>query len=99
MYFIYVIVFIFFTDKSSNENCFVCIFGISRIRSCFWPFLSLNFFKIKNYVNGILVLFNRLFVILNFRNMHLSIILATSGISRFIYIFPALVDDKENLLA
>ena len=38
-------------------------------------------------------------VIINFRNIHLSIILATSGISRFIYIFVALVDDKENLFA
>ena len=39
------------------------------------------------------------FVINKFRNMHLSIILETSGISRIIYIFIALVDDKENLHA
>ena len=38
------------------------------------------------------------FVINNFKNMHLSIISATSGILRFIYIFVAQVDDKENLL-
>ena len=41
------------------------------------------------------MLFIRLFVIINFRNMHLSIISATLGISRFIYIFVALVDDRE----
>ena len=41
------------------------------------------------------MLFIRLFVIIIFRNMHLSIISVTSGISRFIYIFVALVDDRE----
>ena len=41
---------------------------------------------------------NFFFVINNFKNMHLSIISATSGILRFIYIFVAQVDDKENLL-
>ena len=41
------------------------------------------------------MLFIRLFVIINFRNMHLSIISATSGISRFIYIVVALIDDRE----
>ena len=45
------------------------------------------------------MLFIRLFVIINFRNMHLLIHLATSRISRFIYIyiyiFVALFDDKE----
>ena len=45
------------------------------------------------------MVFIRLFVIINFRNMHLLINLATSRISRFIYIyiyiFVALVDDKE----
>ena len=45
MHFIFTIVFILFKDKSSYENCFACIFGISCIASCFWPFLSLNFFK------------------------------------------------------
>ena len=45
------------------------------------------------------MLFVRLFFINYFRNMHLSIILAISGISRFIYILVALVDDKENFLA
>ena len=37
------------------------------------------------------------FVINNFKNMHLSIILATSEMSRYRYTFVALVDDKENL--
>ena len=47
------------------------------------------------------MVFIRLFVIINFRNMHLLINLATSRISIFIYIyiyiyiFVALVDDKE----
>ena len=46
------------------------------------------------------MLFIRLFVIINFRYMYLSIISATFRISRFIYIFfVALVDDKENLSA
>ena len=38
------------------------------------------------------------FVINNFKNMHLSIISATSGILSFIYIFVAQVYDEENLL-
>jgi len=41
------------------------------------------------------MLFIRLFVVINFRNIHLLIISTTSGISRFIYIFVALVDDRE----
>ena len=45
MHFIFTIVFILFKDKSSYENCFACIFGISCIGSCFLPFLSMNFFK------------------------------------------------------
>ena len=45
MHFIFAIVFIYFKDKSSYGNCFVRIFGISCIGSCFWPFLSLNFLK------------------------------------------------------
>ena len=45
MHFIFTIVFILFKDKSSNENCFACIFGISCIGSCFLLFLSLKFFK------------------------------------------------------
>ena len=43
-------------------------------------------------------IYQKNFVINNFKNMHLSIISATLGILRFIYIFIALVDDKENLL-
>ena len=43
-------------------------------------------------------IYQKIFVINNFKNMHLSIISATLGILRFIYIFIALVDDKENLL-
>ena len=98
------IVFILFEDKSSFENCFACIFGISYIGSCFLPFLSLNFSKGKKNVNGILwdkkmlfIIF--FFVINNFKNMHLSIISAISRISRFRYTFVALVDDKEDLPA
>ena len=45
MHFIIIIIFILFKDKSSYENCFARIFGISCIGSCFLPFLSLNFFK------------------------------------------------------
>ena len=44
-------------------------------------------------------IYQKKFVINNFNNMHLSIISLTSRISRFIYIFVALVDDKENLPA
>ena len=29
------LLFILFKDKSSYENCFACIFGISCIGSCF----------------------------------------------------------------
>jgi len=43
-------------------------------------------------------IYQNFFVINNFKNMHLSIISTTSRILRFIYIFVALVDDKENLL-
>ena len=39
------LLFILFKDKSSYENCFACIFGISCIGSCFLPFLSLISFK------------------------------------------------------
>ena len=45
MHFMFTSVFILFKDKSSYENCFACIFGISCIGSYFLPFLSLNFFK------------------------------------------------------
>ena len=45
MYFIITIVFIFFKDKSTFENCFACIFGIAYIGLCFLPFQSLNYFK------------------------------------------------------
>ena len=45
MHFIFTIFFVFFKDKSSNENCFAFIFGISCIGSCFLPFLSLNVLK------------------------------------------------------
>ena len=43
-------------------------------------------------------IYQKNFVINNLKNMHLSIILASSRILRFIYIYVALVDDKENLL-
>ena len=45
MYFVITIVFIFFKDKSSYENCFACIFSIACIGLFFLPFLSLNYFK------------------------------------------------------
>ena len=45
MDFIFTIFFVFFKDKSSYENCFACIFGISCMGSCFLPFLSLKVLK------------------------------------------------------
>ena len=60
----------------------------------------IDFFKRKYYVyiilrDSICYLLD-VFVILDFRNMHFSIISLTSGISRFIYIFVALSMTKRS---
>ena len=96
MHLISSIVFIFFKDKPSYENCFACSFHLSCIESCLWPFLSLNFFffKRKHYVNDILwdsICYlskkNLLLIILKYAYVNYFINLRNLKIYIYIYIY------------